>query len=143
MHLHSLFTRSKRTEIRGVIRDSDRVCHDRYCATVYGLHLAGLGWRWRPLCYGKVDNSLLSSDSSTSGLQTSRLESHLAQATQAGPALTPKFLGDEHRPCLMPPKSVSAFLPVPQAGHKASQTQYQHQQDLEHGKRPSSSEGQG
>ena len=53
------------------------MCHDRYCATVYGLHLAGLGWRWRPLCHGKVDSSFLSSDSSTSGLQTYGHESNL------------------------------------------------------------------
>ena len=54
------------------------------------------------------------------------------------------FHGGESRPYLMPAgESVSALLPIPQAGHKASQTQYQHQQDLEHGKRPSSSEGQG
>ena len=76
-------------------------------------------------------------------LQMSGLESHLAHRKhKQGRHSSPEFLGDEHRPCLMPAgESVSALLPVPQAGHKAGQTQYQHQQDLEHGKRPSSSEG--
>ena len=103
--------------------------HERYFTTVYGLHLAGLIGRGGHLVMERQTVRRCQAALPPAVLQMSGLESHLAHRKhKQGLPSSPEFRGDAHRPCLMPAgESVSALLPVPQAGHETGQTQYQHQ----------------